>query len=76
VVLRHYRIDQAHSNAYSVWKQLGSPQNPTPEQYAVLQAAGQLQELDSPRWIEIREGSAELSLNLPRQGTSLLQLGW
>ena len=32
VLLRHYRIDEGHSNSYTVWKQLGSPQDPTPEQ--------------------------------------------
>src|SRR5262249_12306806 len=26
----------------TVWQQMGSPQNPTPEQYARLEAAGQL----------------------------------
>ncbi len=49
VLLQQYRIDDHHSNAYTVWKEMGSPQNPTPEQYAKLQAAGQLQLLDSPQ---------------------------
>src|SRR5437016_1617104 len=38
VLLRHYRIDQKHSNAYTVWKEMGSPQSPTPEQYARLES--------------------------------------
>src|SRR5205085_11248023 len=42
-MLHHYRIDQNHSNAYTVWKQLGSPQQPTAEQFRTLEAAGQLQ---------------------------------
>ena len=40
VLLKHYRIDERHSNAYTAWKELGSPQNPTPEQMARLEAAG------------------------------------
>jgi xylan 1,4-beta-xylosidase len=32
VLLRHYRIDQEHSNAYTAWKSMGSPQNPSAEQ--------------------------------------------
>ena len=28
VLLQHYRIDDHHSNAYTVWKEMGSPQNP------------------------------------------------
>jgi xylan 1,4-beta-xylosidase len=76
VLVRHYRIDQTHSNAWSVWKQSGSPQHPTPEQYASLEAAGQLQELESPRWIDVKNGSAKLDFALPRNAVSLVQLTW
>ena len=76
VLLRHYRIDHGHSNAYNVWKKMGSPQNPTREQYARLEAAGQLELLESPRWLWNKDGKIELGLTLPRQGVSLLQLSW
>jgi xylan 1,4-beta-xylosidase len=76
VLLRHYRIDQTHSNAYTVWKQLGSPKNPTPEQHGILEAAGQLQQFESPLWIEIEEGAAKLDLLLPRQAVSFVQVSW
>jgi xylan 1,4-beta-xylosidase len=59
-----------------VWKHLGSPQNPTPEQYSALEAAGQLQQIESPRWIDIQAGQVKLDFNLPRQGVSLVQLSW
>ncbi len=76
VLVKHYRIDQDHSNAYTVWKAMGSPQNPTPEQYARLEAAGQLQLLDSPKWLWIENGKLEVDFTLPRQGVSLLHLDW
>ena len=76
VLLHHYRIDAAHSNAWTVWKAMGSPQSPTPEQYATLEQAGQLQELESPRWIDTSSRDAKLDFNLPRQGVSLVQLSW
>jgi xylan 1,4-beta-xylosidase len=76
VVLRHYRIDANHSNAFTVWKELGSPQNPTPEQYAKLETAGQLQLLESPSRISAQNGSSDLSFSLPRQGISLVELSW
>jgi len=76
LLLRHYRIDQTHSNAYTLWKNLGSPQAPTPEQFLALEAAGQLQELDSPRWVEVKGGKVELNFMLPRHAISLLQLNW
>jgi xylan 1,4-beta-xylosidase len=75
-LLFHYRVDQEFSNSYELWKKLGSPQNPTPEQYAMLERAGQLQMLTSPEWISARGGSVSLKFVLPRQGVSLLKLSW
>jgi xylan 1,4-beta-xylosidase len=76
VLVEHYRIDQNHSNAYTIWKSMGSPQNPTAAQYASLERAGQLELLESPRWIENRNGSVDLTFVLPRQGVSLARLSW
>ncbi|HXN21340.1 MAG TPA: glycoside hydrolase family 44 protein [Candidatus Dormibacteraeota bacterium] len=76
VLQHHYRIDEMHSNSWAAWKKMGSPQQPSPEQYATLEAAGQLQQLDSPQWIDVREGATKLDLTLPRQGVSLVQLSW
>jgi xylan 1,4-beta-xylosidase len=76
VLVQHYRIDDEHSNAYTVWKQMGSPQQPTPEQYARLEAAGQLQLLGSPEWREPQDGKLALDFTLPRHGVSLIRLTW
>ena len=76
VLLRHYRIDETHSNSWTAWKKMGSPDQPSLEQYAALEAAGELQQLDSPQWITVRDGGAKLHLTLPRQSVSLLQLSW
>ncbi len=76
VLLQHYRIDDHHSNAYTVWKEMGSPQDPTPEQYAKLQAAGQLQLLESPRWMTPEHGEIKLDVQLPRTSLSLLRVTW
>ncbi len=76
VLVRHYRIDEQHSNAYTVWKGMGSPQNPTPEQHARLEAAGRLEQLGPPQRVESKAGKLELNFPLPRQGTSLVQLSW
>ncbi len=67
-LIRHYRIDQDHSNAYTAWQQMGSPQNPNPEEYSKLEAAGQLQLLNSPRWISNQAGSVTVKFSLPLQG--------
>jgi xylan 1,4-beta-xylosidase len=76
VLLRHYRIDRDHSNAYTLWRQLGSPQQPTESQYASLEAAGRLQQLESPRWIITHSGQADLDFALPCESVSLIQLTW
>jgi xylan 1,4-beta-xylosidase len=76
VLLRHYRIDNYHSNAFTVWKRLGSPQNPSPEQYAELESAGQLELLNSPEWVWNQNGKIELRLRLPVQSVSLIELTW
>ena len=76
VLLEHYRIDETHSNAYTVWKAMGAPQSPTPEQYAQLKAAGQLQLLTSPEWLDVSGGKVAVSTALPRQAVSLMHLKW
>ena len=76
VLVRHFRIDQDHSNAYTLWKKLGSPQQPTPEQYAQLETAGQLQLLTSPEYVNAKSGQVELHFTLPRLAVSLVQVSW
>jgi xylan 1,4-beta-xylosidase len=72
VSLRHFRIDQDHSNAFTAWKKLGSPQEATPEQYTQLEKAGQLAALNAPGNVHIENGRIALTFNLPRQAVSLL----
>jgi xylan 1,4-beta-xylosidase len=74
--LHHYRVDAEHSNSYEAWKKMGSPQKPSPEQYAQLERAGQLQLFGSPEWLRATNGRVTLKFSLPRQGVSLLKLTW
>lgn len=74
---RHYRIDDTHSNAFTAWQRMGSPQPPTPQQYARLKAAGHLAALaDAPETVHVVNGGASVRLRLPRQAVSLLALEW
>jgi xylan 1,4-beta-xylosidase len=75
VRVEHFRIDDHHSNALAAWKEMGSPQQPTPEQQTRLEAAGQLQLLGSPEWKDVA-GKVELTFALPRQAISLLRISW
>ncbi len=74
--MAHYRIDAEHSNAYEVWKTLGSPQHPTAVQYRELEQAGQLQLLEPARRVAAPNGRVVVNFALPRQGVSLVKLAW
>jgi len=76
VHLQHLRIDDTHSNAYTAWKSMGSPQQPTPAQIATLKQAGQLQSLTPPTTAAIKDSSLTLPFTLPHQATSLILLTW
>jgi len=69
-LLEHFRVDRHHSNAFTAWKKMGSPQSPSAQQY------DQLQLLTSPAHIPLEHGSAHLQFVLPRQGLSLVRLTW
>jgi xylan 1,4-beta-xylosidase len=70
----HYRIDDTHSNAYTLWLRLNSPQQPPPAVLAELLKAGELEMLDPIRFCDIRNGRAQLDFTLPRYGVSLVEL--
>jgi xylan 1,4-beta-xylosidase len=72
----HYRIDEDHSNSFTAWKRMGSPQQPAAEQYSQLEKAAQLATLPEPATVAIANGAAKLRIQLPRQGVSLLELDW
>jgi xylan 1,4-beta-xylosidase len=74
--LQHYRIDESHSNSYAAWKRMGSPIAPNEQQYAELEAAGQLAAMEPVPAVRVEGGAARVSLVLPRQAVSLLVLEW
>jgi xylan 1,4-beta-xylosidase len=74
--LAHYRIDATHSNAFAAWQRLGAPPVPTPEQYAQLEKAGRLEQLDTPVTLPMHDSQVTLAFTLPRQAVSLLVLEW
>ena len=69
--VKHYRVDETHSHAFTAWKAMGSPAKPTAEQYAALEKAGRLA---APEVSEanVQEGQATIKFALPRKGVALL----
>ena len=75
-LLEEFRIDKSHSDAFEVWKQMGSPEEPNAEQYLRLKAAGQLETTGSPRWVSVDHGDVRVEIELPRESVGLLRLTW
>jgi xylan 1,4-beta-xylosidase len=76
VLVEHFRLDARHSNAYTLWQEMGSPEKPSASQYVQLEQAGQLQETGSPQWVRPANGSVRLNFPLPRQALSLVRITW
>jgi len=76
VLVSEYRIDDTHSNAYTAWQAMGSPQQPTTEQYAKLRNEEGLQLLTSPRWEDVTDGALRVQTAMPPESVSLLSVRW
>jgi xylan 1,4-beta-xylosidase len=76
ISVKQFRIDATHSNAYTTWQRMGSPQQPTDAQYAELEQQGQLPEVDPPPLTASDDLSLELTVPLPRQAVILLEFTW
>jgi xylan 1,4-beta-xylosidase len=72
--LGQYRIDETHSNPYALWLKMGSPANPTADEFSELQSIGGLSSLGMPLAQNIQDGQFQTKIRLPRQGISLLIL--
>ena len=67
-----YRIDADHSNAFAVWSNVGSPQDPNPRQYDQLVAAGRLAEFTGSTTVYRLPTGLGPSFPLPRQAVSFI----
>jgi xylan 1,4-beta-xylosidase len=74
--VQHFRVDDLYSNSYEAWRRMGSPAQPTAEQYTQLEAAGQLQPAESPRWMNSADGRVRMNFDLPLHGVSLIVVSW
>jgi xylan 1,4-beta-xylosidase len=55
---------------------MGSPVAPDEQQYAELEAAGKLAQMEAPATVHVDGGQATLPVALPRQAVSLIVLEW
>jgi xylan 1,4-beta-xylosidase len=66
-----WRVDEAHGNAFTAWKRMGSPQSPNSSQYSQLEQASELV-AETLQTKASRGGTRELELSIPRQGVALV----
>jgi len=71
VRVTQFRIDDTHSNAYSVWKRIGAPPAPTPAQYEQMQQSGRLTATGPAVMVKAVDGTATVQTSLPRQAVAL-----
>lgn len=74
--IKRYLVDETHSNSFTAWQAMGSPQQPDAAQIAELEAACKLAEVEEqPRFIEEEDLSAVM-VTLRRQGVTLIEMEW
>lgn len=66
--VRQFVIDREHSNVFTAWQKMGSPAQPTAEQFAALEKCAQLTE------VPVLRGA--LNFTLERQAVTLIVLEW
>lgn len=74
--VEQFRMDDQHSNAYTAWQKMGSPQHPTPKQYAELERDGMLQSMKEAQHIKPEQGTVQVNFDLPRQGVEVVKITW
>jgi xylan 1,4-beta-xylosidase len=72
---QRFLVDAAHSNAYAAWLKMGSPAQPSKQQFVALQKA---EALEAPRELPVvvEDGRARVDVKLERQAVMLVRFAW
>ena len=76
VAVQQFGIDESHSNAYTVWKKMGSPQDVNAAQYTVLEKAGGLQQIGKDLAAAVVGGELTVPVSLPAHAVVLVRVKW
>jgi xylan 1,4-beta-xylosidase len=74
VTVRRMQLDAAHGNAFTAWKQMGSPARPDQQQLAALQAASTL--VDVTTESAVSAGVASVRVPMARHDVALVVFEW
>lgn len=72
--LRHWRIDDSHSNVRAVWEGLGGGEWPDEEQWRVLRSRNTLEAYEPARPLAVTDGTVVVEFALPMPAISYLEL--
>lgn len=74
--VRHWRVDEEHSNVFATWRALGGADRDWPEgdEWVRLAAADGLAEMEPPRTLDVADGAVTVSFTLPQPGISFLEV--
>ena len=72
ITVKHYRIDQTHSNAYAEWLRQGKPMYPSANQVRVIKSRQGLELVAGSEIKTLNETSVEITIALPVHSVSLL----
>ncbi|MEN3609813.1 xylan 1,4-beta-xylosidase [Plantactinospora sp. ZYX-F-223] len=72
--VRHWRVDQEHSNIRRVWQDLDGGDWPTGEQWELLRARDTLDEYRPEQVVRVVDGGCDVDFPLPMPGVSFLRL--
>jgi xylan 1,4-beta-xylosidase len=73
--VEEYMVDEANSNAYTVWQAMGSPQQVSPSQVQALEQAGQLKRVAKSN-IAVANGQMHHPLLLKPRAVALVKISW
>ncbi|HET9945614.1 MAG TPA: xylan 1,4-beta-xylosidase, partial [Actinomycetes bacterium] len=80
VEVRHWRVDEDHSNVYAAWHAMGGDERDWPDgdEWDRLRSADELAELEPARTVEVAadgpEAAVEVTFELPQPGISYLSV--
>ncbi|GAA0249914.1 hypothetical protein GCM10009000_077740 [Halobacterium noricense] len=72
--LIEYRIDDAHSNSYTAWKEHGGDPAPARSALREIRARQNLESTHPARTVDVSDGSVELQTRLPAHSVALFVL--
>lgn len=74
--ITRYQIDQKNSNSYELWKEMGSPQDVSSDQYRKLEEAGKLRQIGEPVEHDVDNGTLVIPVDLEGQAVVFFLIQW